>query len=75
MASLLTLNANNKLLKGMLKEKFGKLILLKDIENMMGKVRDLSSKGLNDAQLVLEHLHEALEQSFRIPRFCSASSM
>ena len=61
-ASLLTLNANNKLLKGMLEEKFGKLILLKDIQNMKAKVRELSSKGLNDAQLVLEHLHEALER-------------
>ena len=61
-ASLLTLNTNNKLLKGMLEEKFGKLILLKDIQNMKAKVRELSSKGLNDAQLVLEHLHEALEQ-------------
>ena len=46
----------------MLEEKFGKLILLKDIQNMKAKVRELSSKGLNDAQLVLEHLHEALER-------------
>ena len=61
-ASLLTLNTNNKLLKGMLEEKFGKLILLKHIQNMKAKVRERSSKGLNDAQLVLEHLHEALEQ-------------
>ena len=61
-ASLLTLNANNKLLRGMLEEKFGKLILLKAIQKMKAKVCELSSKGLNDVQLVLEHLHEALEQ-------------
>ena len=60
-ASLLTLNANNKLLRGMLEEKFGKLIL-QAIQNMKAKVRELSGKGLNDVQLVLEHLHEALEQ-------------
>ena len=60
--NILSLRPNNKHLKEMIVKKFGKLVTLKDIQNMKTKVREHTRKGLGDAQLILDHLQEALEQ-------------
>ena len=46
----------------MIESKFGKPITLKDIQNLKTKVRERTRKGMEDAQLVVDHLQEALSQ-------------
>ena len=46
----------------MVENRFGKLITLKDIQNLKTKVRERTRKGIEDAQLVVDHLQEALRQ-------------
>ena len=59
---ILNLRPNNKHLKEMIEKKFGKLVTLKDIQNLKTKVRERTCKGMEDAQLVVDHLQEALRQ-------------
>ena len=59
---ILSLRPNNKHPKEIIKKKFGKLVTLKDIQNLKTKVREHTRRGLEDAQLILDHLQEALEQ-------------
>ena len=59
---ILNLRPNNKHLKEMIEKKFGKLVTLKDIQNMKTKVREPTRKGMEDAQLVVHHLQEASRQ-------------
>jgi len=46
----------------MIQKRFGKLVTLKDIQNLKTKVREHTRRGLEDAQLILDHLQEALDQ-------------
>ena len=59
---ILNLRPNNKNLKEMIEKKFGKLVTLKDIQNLKTKVRECTRKGMEDAQAVVDHLQEALRQ-------------
>ena len=59
---ILNLRPNNKHVKELIENKFGKLITLKDIQNLKTKVRERTCKGMEDAQLLVDHLQEALRQ-------------
>lgn len=59
---ILSLHPNNKHLKEIIQTKFGKLVMLQDIQNLKTKVKEHTLRGLEDVQLILDHLQEALEQ-------------
>jgi hypothetical protein len=60
--AILSLHPNNKHLKEMIRKKFGKLTTLKDIQNLKAKVKEKARHGLQDAQLLLDCLQEALDR-------------
>ena len=49
--------------QAMIRKNYGKLVTLKVyIQNLKGSVRELTHKGLKDAQLILDHLQEAFQE-------------
>ena len=52
---------NNKHVRDFVVRKYGKLLTLKDIQNIKTKVCEQTRKGLQDAELLLEKLKESLE--------------
>ena len=65
-AEVLSLRPNHKhhsQSQAMIRKNYGKLVTLKVyIQDMKGSVRELTHKGLKDAQLILDHLQEALQE-------------
>jgi len=59
--SLLKLQPSNKHLKEHIQAKFGKLVTLKDIQNMKLKVKELERQGRTDAQMTIDKLYIALQ--------------
>lgn len=58
---IVSLKPNNKNVRDFVVRKYGKLVTLKDIQNIKTKVREQTRKGLQDAELLLEKLKESLE--------------
>lgn len=58
---ILSLKPNNKHVRDHVVRKFGKVVTLKDIQNLKKKLREESTMGLRDAPLVLEKLTHALQ--------------
>ena len=59
--SLIKLQQSNKHFKEHIKAKFGKLLTLKDIQNMKLKVKELEIQGRTDAQMTIDKLSTALQ--------------
>ena len=51
---IVSLKSNNKHVRDFVVRKCGKLVTLKDIQNIKTKVRQQTRKGLQDAELLLE---------------------
>ena len=60
--NIVSLKPNNKHVQDMVVKKYGKYITLKDIHNLKTKVQEISQKGLEDAQLLLDNLKNTLEK-------------
>lgn len=60
-AEILSLKANSKHVRQLIARKYGKFVTLKDIQNIKTKVREETRMGLQDAQLVLNQLTDALQ--------------
>ena len=58
---IVQLKPNNKLVRDLIARKFGKMLTLKDIQNVKTKIKEQESGKRKDAQMVLDKLTEALD--------------